>query len=107
MNAIYVGTGTTVDHRPTTNLPAGHVVIQNGLVGITKSPAPAGSLCALHIVGMFDIKKDASAFSVGSIVYWDATNERATSTETGNVPMGRAAAVAAASDPTVRTILLP
>ncbi|HON68990.1 MAG TPA: DUF2190 family protein, partial [Phycisphaerae bacterium] len=47
-------------------------------------------------------KATGSAISVGALCYWDATNQRATTTASGNKLIGKCVKAAADTDTTVR-----
>ena len=105
--ATYVGEGSAVDYTPSSAVAAGEVVVQGSLVGIAKVAIAADVLGALAVVGLFDVAKStgsSTAITAGANVYWDATNEVATTTSAGNTYMGKAVA-AAADDETVRVRL--
>lgn len=104
--ATFVQDGFSVDYTPTTAVAAGDVVVQSDLVGIATQDIPANTLGALTVEGVFDVvKQSGTAISAGALVYWDATNQVATTTATGNKLMGKCVRAAAASDATVRVRL--
>lgn len=76
MNAIYIQDGDAVDHIPVTALPAGSVVVQGHLVGITPRPIPAGVSGGLVVEGVFDLPIAPGGIAdTGTQVFWNpATN---------------------------------
>jgi predicted RecA/RadA family phage recombinase len=102
MIAIFVHDDKVVDYIPAEDTPAGSVIVQGELIGITKLDIRSGQLGALHLTGVYDVSKTPDVFSVGDSVYWDATAKKAAGTAEGNTLLGVAVAVAASSDATVR-----
>jgi predicted RecA/RadA family phage recombinase len=105
MQARFIHDGKSIDFLPDTNIPAGSVIVQGSLVGVTKLDIPAGNLGAVHVVGVYDLIKNNIAIPLGSKVYWDATAKQAVLTSTGNSLLGVAVADAAADDTSVRVRL--
>ena len=104
--AQFLSDGAVVDYTPSVDTPAGSVVVQDDLVGITKHDIKADALGALAVEGVFDIAKDpTAAITAGAKLYWDATNGQAVTTATGNKLLGKAIADAAASTTLVRVRL--
>lgn len=100
--AVFVQDGTSIDYIPTTAVAAGDVVVQGDLVGIATQDIPANTLGALKVEGVFDVvKQSGAAISAGALVYWDATNQVATTSATGKL-IGKCIKAAAAADATVR-----
>ena len=103
--AKYVQDGEDIDYTPIADVAAGAVVVQGDLVGVAKRPIAANTLGALSTEGVFDFPKattGGSGLSVGTTVYWDATNSVATATSTGNKQLGKVVKTAADADATVR-----
>ena len=89
-------------------MSAGDVVVQNDLVGVAKLDIAANTLGALAVKGVFDFPKATgagSAIAAGKKVYWDATNEQATETASGNTYLGKTTQAAGDDDTTVRVRL--
>lgn len=104
--ADFVQQGDAVDFTPDTDVPAGSVVVQGELVGITKHDIKAGRLGAICVEGVFDIDKDpATLITAGARVYWDATNNQAVTAATGNKLLGKAVLAAAVNTTAVRVRL--
>ena len=94
--ADFVQRGAAVDYTPTVDTPAGSVVVQADLVGITKHDIKANELGSIAVEGVFDIEKDpAIAIATGEMIYWDEANGQAVTTATGNKLIGKAIADAA------------
>ena len=101
--ATFVHDGNSVDYTPGSAVTAGAVVVQGELVGVAKVDIPAGTLGALAVAGVFDFPKaTGSGITVGALCYWDATNQRATTSSSGNKLIGKCVKAAADADTTVR-----
>ena len=105
MQAHFIHDGKSIDFLSATDVPAGSVIVQGSLVGVTKLDIKAERLGALAVVGVFDIAKGNVAVPLGSKVYWDATAKQAVLTATGNAPLGVVVLDAAAEDTVVRVRL--
>jgi predicted RecA/RadA family phage recombinase len=104
--ATFVQQGAAVDYTPTVDTPAGAVVVQGDLLGITKHIIKANALGSIAVEGVFDIEKDpAATIAVGAKVYWDATASQAVTVATGNKQLGKAITAAGANTSTVRARL--
>ena len=104
--ADYVQAGDAVDYTPTVDMPAGTVIVQGDLVGVTKHDIKANTLGSIAVEGVFDVvKNSAAAISAGAKVYWDATATEAVTTATGNKQLGKCVLEAAASAGFVRVKL--
>ncbi len=72
MTVIYIQEGDAIDYRPITALPAGSVVVQGKLVGVSPRPIPAGTLASLLIEGVFDVPiAPGTAANTGTLVFWN------------------------------------
>ncbi|MFM2093818.1 MAG: hypothetical protein RIS70_942 [Planctomycetota bacterium] len=104
--ATFVQDGRSIDHTPASALASGDVVVQGDLVGVVFRPLAAGELGALCVEGIFDFNKSAGvSYTVGTILYWDDTNNVVTTTATGNKSIGKAVKAASTTDTTVRVRL--
>ena len=104
--ATFVQDGKYIDHTPGSALAYGDVVVQVDLVGVVLRPLAAGELGALAVDGIFDFTKNTGfAYTVGTILYWDDTNNVVTTTATGNKQIGKVVRAAATTDTTVRVRL--
>ena len=105
MYATYLYEGKSIDFFPTTDIPAGSVIVQGNLIGITKVDLKAGCLGAVAVVGVYAVVKGAIAVPVGSKIYWDDTAKQAVLEASGNALLGVAVAEAAVDDATVKVRL--
>ncbi|MCL2647571.1 MAG: DUF2190 family protein [Phycisphaerales bacterium] len=104
MSVIFVQNGDNVDYTPSTDVPAGAVIVQGELIGVTKRPIPANTLGSLAVEGVFEFPKATaagSAIGVGVNVYWNATAQQATTTASGNKLVGKTIKAATDTDATV------
>lgn len=113
--ATFVHEGKSIDYTPASDVAAGAVVVQNGLVGFAKTPIAANVLGALAVEGVFDVAKANEAVSFGDVIYWDANGDpvggtagsgAATKTSADNLVLGRAIKDAASGDATVRVLVV-
>ncbi len=105
MQATFVHEGRSIDYTPGSTVAAGDVVVQGELVGVAKTPIAANALGSLAVDGVFDFAKatgGGTAITAGANVYWDDTNNVATTTATGNKLIGKCVKAAADADATVR-----
>jgi predicted RecA/RadA family phage recombinase len=105
MATTFVQQGAAIDYTPGADTPAGTVVVQGDLVGVTRVDLKAGQLGALAVEGVFDFPKATTAgtgFTAGQLAYWDNTNDVATKTATGNKLIGKVVRAAADAEATVR-----
>ena len=101
--ATFVQEGCALDYTPGSAIAAGDVVVQGDLVGVAKRPIAANELGAIEVAGVFDFAKNTNvAYTVGTILYWDDTNNVVTATATGNKQIGKVIRAAATTDTTVR-----
>jgi predicted RecA/RadA family phage recombinase len=101
--ATFIQEGHYIDHTPASALASGDVVVQGDLVGVTLRPLAAGETGALAVDGIFDFNKSTGvAFTVGTLLYWDDTNNVVTTTSAGNKAIGKVVRAAALADTTVR-----
>ena len=101
--ATYIQEGHYIDHTPVSALASGDVVVQGDLVGVTVRPLAAGEVGSIAVDGVFDFTKNTGvAFTVGTILYWDDTNNVVTTTSAGNKSIGKVVRAAASADTTVR-----
>ncbi|MEP0848345.1 MAG: DUF2190 family protein [Phycisphaerae bacterium] len=103
--ATFVHDGASIDYTPGSAVAAGDVIVQGELVGIARTPIAAGVRGALAVTGVFDFAKatgGGTAITAGANVYWDDTNNVATTTATGNKLIGKCVKAAADGDVTVR-----
>jgi predicted RecA/RadA family phage recombinase len=101
--ATFVMEGDTVDYTATAAVAVGDVVVQGDLVGVVTRPLAISEVGSLIVSGVLDFNKLTNvAFTAGTILYWDNTNNVVTATATGNKLIGKVVRAAATTDPTVR-----
>ena len=89
--ATMTSEGNTVDYKPVADVAAGAVVVAGDLVGVAKRPIPANTLGSLDLTGIYEVPKDSAvAITLGTLLYWDAGNQRVTATVGSNKLFGRA-----------------
>ena len=104
--AVFSHVGEFIDYTPGGAIAAGDVVVQGDLVAVATRPIAANELGAVAVSGVFDFAKNTNvAYTVGTILYWDDTNNVVTTTSAGNKQIGKAVRAAATTDPTVRVRL--
>ena len=106
--ARFIEPSGIADYTPSAFTPAGAVVVQGDLIGVTKLDIPANTLGALALTGIFDFPKattGGSGMAAGTTVYWDATNFVATATSGSNKLLGKTVLVSADADTTVRVAM--
>lgn len=96
-----------VPYTPTSDVSAGAVIVQGSLVGVAVRPLTANRLGELVVNGVVSVEKATGAISAGALVYWDNTNQVATTTASGNTLMGKAIRAAASGDARVDVLLTP
>lgn len=83
MPAKFIQDGSAIDYTPGADTPAGTVVVQADLVGVTRVDLKANQLGSLAVTGVFEFPKAlgvGSAIPIGTLTHWDATNQVATKT---------------------------
>lgn len=91
-NINYLNAGTDM-------IPEGEVVALGGLgIGIAGANIEPGAVGSVWLEGVWAFPKDATAtFAIGATVYWNATANKATSSN-ADTRIGRATQAAAAAD---------
>lgn len=95
----YVAYGDNVDFTASADVASGaFVLLSAALFGFATSAVANGASGVLKTKGIFTVSKtSAQAWSVGDVIYWDATNSVFTTTASGNTKVG--VAVLAAANP--------
>jgi predicted RecA/RadA family phage recombinase len=100
--ATFVHEGDRIDYtNADADTPAGSVVLQGALFGITTEDIPQGAQGALAVKGVFRIAKSTATGSggaAGALAYWNGAAVTAVSTD--NTLMGKFTAVCADADTT-------
>lgn len=93
----FVQPGDTLTIPAPAAIVSGAVVIAGKIVGIAAGTAESGKPVDVATVGVFELPKvGADAFTLGADVYWDAEDDLATVTSSGNTRLGVAVAAAGA-----------
>lgn len=88
------------------DVSSGAFVTVGAIRGVAQGAAAAGEEVVLVRRGVFDLPKVAAeAWTTGAPIYWDATAEAMTTTDTGNALVGAATALAAGGSATGRVLL--
>ncbi len=91
--AVFIQEGSAIDHTPSSDLPAGTVVVQAELVGVVVQAIAANELGALKVEGIFQFpKKSTDTVNTGDDMFWDDTLDEATTNAASgaNKLMGKA-----------------
>ena len=104
MTAKYWQKGEVLDYKASAAVKNGEVVSLGTRIGVAGEDIAAGETGHLHVVGVFEMEKATG--DVGAALYYSATDKKITTTASGNVPAGYAAAPAASADETVLVKLL-
>lgn len=106
MTAKYWQKGEVLDYTASAAVKSGEVVSLTTRIGVAGEDIAAGETGHLHVVGVFEMDKATGAVDMGAALYYDASAGNITTTASGNVPAGYAAAPAASADTTVLVKLL-
>ena len=94
-----------VDHTPSSAVAAGDIVVVGQECRIAHRDIAAnalGSLASPGGEGVYDIAKGAGELTAGAKVWWDASGEVATATQSTHKPLGFVVETAASAATTVR-----
>lgn len=92
------GTPHMVDHTPGSAVAAGDVVVRGNVPMIAHLDLEANELGALSDGGGIYEMDCNAAITDGAAVWWDDTNNRATTTATSNTHLGQAVGASYASN---------
>lgn len=106
MTAKYWQRGETLDYTPDAAVKNGAVVSLGTRIGVAASDIAAGEQGQLHVVGVFEMAKDAAEIALGAAVYYNAAEDQITASADGNVPAGYAVQAAGTASATVLVKLL-
>lgn len=103
MIADYVQEGKTINYTNSTDetITAGTVVVFGERCGVAGCNIEPGELGTLHMCGVFAVPKGSTAISEGVTLCYDAENDVATTTKTGNALIGYSVAAAGKDAKTV------
>lgn len=91
----FVQQGERIDFTPSSDIAAGKLVVFGEAVFQAPNAIVSGALGALQTTGVVNYSKaTGEAWTVGQILYFDATNNRLTTTASTHKKAGIAAAVA-------------
>ena len=103
----FIQPGRTLTIPSPAAVASGDVVIDGYLAGIAAGDAATGAPLDLTVEGVFEIGKIAAdGFAVGARVYWNATEDLATTVVGSNVRLGTAVEAAPAESGTVKVRLV-
>lgn len=81
---------------PSGGVTSGDGVLIGSLFGVAQATAAATVPVAIKTRGVFTLPKtSAQAWTVGALIYWDASEDECTTVDTDNTVIGVAVAVAA------------
>lgn len=105
--------GDAIDYTPSGEVTGGNIVVVNSVPMLAMKDIGANKLGSLRTAGVWEIPKATGAVDALAAVYWDengspvtgdALSGAATTTESGNLYLGLAAAAALAGGDTVKVI---
>jgi predicted RecA/RadA family phage recombinase len=104
----YVQAGDVVTLSAPRDVVSGELVAVGRVVGVAQAGAKSGEPVALVRRGVFSdlVKKSGQSWSVGDVLYYDATAKKLTNVEAETVFAVGAAMAQAESTATVGTVLL-
>jgi len=105
MPAKFIQDGSAIDYTPGADTPAGTVVVQADLVGVTRVDLKTNQLGSLAVTGVYEFPKAlgaGSAIPIGTLTYWDAAGQVATKTATANKLIGKCVKTTVDADTVVR-----
>lgn len=86
---IQIGSQINYTNAGETKINGRDIVPLTNLCGIAQADIAAGETGVLILSGVHEVPAiTTAAFTVGQLVYWDATNEKATNVATGNTALG-------------------
>ena len=97
MTAKYWQKGEVLDYKASAAVKNGEVVSLGTRIGVAGEDIAAGETGHLHVVGVFEMEKATGDVTMGAALYYSATDKKITTTASGNVPAGYAAASAASA----------
>ena len=104
----YRQTGDIIDYTPSGNVSAGDIVVAVNLIGQVVADVLADQKGALRIEGVINVPKlSTDVVAIGTVVYWDAGNSRATTTASTHKLLGKAVEAAGSGVADVDVKLCP
>lgn len=105
--ASFSHAGDRVDYTPGSAVTAGDVVVVGDFIGVAADNIAANTLGSLLISGVFNFAKAAGAIAIGTILYWDATNDVVSANPGVGLRIGPCTKAALSGDTTVEAKLGP
>lgn len=107
MIANYQQPGSTIDFINSTSdtIKAGQVVSLTTRIGVAGTEIAASAVGSLHVKGVFSMPKATGAIAIGDAVYYNASTDKITTTDSSAVPAGWAIAAAKDEDATVQVCI--
>lgn len=100
----YIQPGDTLTVTAPYDVDSGGGVLVGDIFGVAVFSAKSGEPVEIKTTGVFEhAKTSAQAWTVGTAIYWDASNKAFTSTASTNKLIG--VAVAAAANPSVTGVV--
>jgi predicted RecA/RadA family phage recombinase len=96
MAGDFVSEQGSIKHTPGSDIAQGKLVVTNGRIAFASRAIAANTEGVLVTKGVIDYTKiNSQAFNDGAQLYYDASNDRLTTTSSGNTLCGRAGGAAA------------
>jgi len=87
--------------------PAGRLVFLGDMPAVTLEPVKAGVQCGVAVGAVIEAPRETgSLWGQGTVVYWDDSNNRLTTTATGNRRVGVLVGGGAPSSTVTRVLVL-
>lgn len=102
--------GNVITMTAPADVASGEGVVVGGLFGVATSAALSGADVELLTQGVVNLPKAVGSIGAGVLLYWDNSAKRATTTASGNRPIGYHAGKAAnagAADTLMPVLLAP
>lgn len=85
----FISQGNTLTFVAAAALTSGQGVLNGSLFGVVAEDAASGDEAVANLTGVYDLPKTASqAWTVGALIYWDATPGECTTVATDNTLIG-------------------
>lgn len=85
----FIASGDTLTITAGADIASGEGVLEGAIFGVAAGAIANGEQGTIKLTGVFELPKAGSqAWSVGARVYWDAGNDRCTTSATGNTLIG-------------------
>ncbi|AEI76546.1 hypothetical protein CNE_1c11910 [Cupriavidus necator N-1] len=99
----FVQKGDTLTLTPAAAVASGEAILVGKIFGVAVTAVAINTPGEFVTEGVFDITAlSTDTASVGTVLYWDSTNKRLTTTSTSNTRVGVAVAAKANGDTTAR-----